>query len=510
MADVVQITLPDGNTYDIKDTVARGMGVLPATVTPLMDGVGNVGTVHKYALEDHVHPTDTSRQATLVSGTNIKTINGTSVLGSGDITTPNTTYTLSGAVSSHKFTATLTPSSGTATKAELTLSGGTGLSLSDSGSTITINHSNSVTAGTVGTSSATSGSTLNVPWVTYDAQGHITNTGTHVHTVTGFLPIYNGTGRNETFRWNFQTNNDPDDYPYMRLHGFSTSTSEGTQYGVSLGPVYGSGDSSYYWMTNPELDRFQFSNSGFRIGADQGSDVTTKWSGLNGTWFVGNQSSQYNGTYGFLGKESVDNTNYCGFKLEPYSGEIKFRSYADRTGSDTVINKTKVDKWDDHTVNGNYNLTAATTQAVYPIKIDSRGHISAHGNAVTVPTASTTNPSMDGTASYGSGTSYARSNHVHPTDTSRAAKANFVSFTVSNTTNTRTLTAGHIYLLITKRMNNSAAGGIYIVAPHGTTGSVTQIAAGASTTVSISTTTLTITTTVNNIYCRLIDLDMPN
>lgn len=39
-----------------------------------------------------------------------------------------------------------------------------------------------------------------------------------------------------------------------------------------------------------------------------------------------------------------------------------------------------------------------------------------------IPTASTTNPSMDGTASYGSGTSYARSNHVHPTDTSRQAK----------------------------------------------------------------------------------------
>lgn len=39
-----------------------------------------------------------------------------------------------------------------------------------------------------------------------------------------------------------------------------------------------------------------------------------------------------------------------------------------------------------------------------------------------VPSASTTTPSMDGTGSYGSGTSYARSNHVHPTDTSRQAK----------------------------------------------------------------------------------------
>lgn len=59
---------------------------------------------------------------------------------------------------------------------------GTGLSLSGT----TLNHSNSVTAGTAGTSSATSGSTLAVPYVTYDAQGHITASGTHTHTITGF------------------------------------------------------------------------------------------------------------------------------------------------------------------------------------------------------------------------------------------------------------------------------------------------------------------------------------
>lgn len=60
---------------------------------------------------------------------------------------------------------------------------GTGLSKSGT----TLNHSNSITAGTAGTSSATSGSTLAVPYVTYDAQGHITATGTHTHTVTGFV-----------------------------------------------------------------------------------------------------------------------------------------------------------------------------------------------------------------------------------------------------------------------------------------------------------------------------------
>ena len=60
--------------------------VEPATASPLMDGTAAVGSSTKYAREDHVHPTDTSRQATLVSGTNIKTINNESILGSGNIT----------------------------------------------------------------------------------------------------------------------------------------------------------------------------------------------------------------------------------------------------------------------------------------------------------------------------------------------------------------------------------------------------------------------------------------
>jgi hypothetical protein len=37
------------------------------------------------------------------------------------------------------------------------------------------------------------------------------------------------------------------------------------------------------------------------------------------------------------------------------------------------------------------------------------------------PVASTTTPSMDGSAAYGSGTTWARADHVHPVDTSRAA-----------------------------------------------------------------------------------------
>ena len=71
---------------------------------------------------------------------------------------------------------------------DTTYSAGTGLSLSGT----TFNHSNSVTAGTAGTSSATSSTnrTIAIPYITYDAQGHITGSGTHTHTLSNFPEAY--------------------------------------------------------------------------------------------------------------------------------------------------------------------------------------------------------------------------------------------------------------------------------------------------------------------------------
>lgn len=45
----------------------------------------------------------------------------------------------------------------------------------------------------------------------------------------------------------------------------------------------------------------------------------------------------------------------------------------------------------DVTLNHSNSVTAQTTQAVYPIKIDSEGHISAYGSAVTIPTVNNAN-----------------------------------------------------------------------------------------------------------------------
>lgn len=56
---------------------------------PQMDGTASAGSGTSYARGNHVHPHDTSKQDKLVSGTNIKTINNKSLLGSGNISIVN-------------------------------------------------------------------------------------------------------------------------------------------------------------------------------------------------------------------------------------------------------------------------------------------------------------------------------------------------------------------------------------------------------------------------------------
>ena len=86
-----------------------------STTTPSMDGTASYGSGTSYARSNHVHPTDTSRQATLVSGTNIKTVNGESILGSGDLTVGGATYSTT--------TATIATSAWSGTTATVNVTG---------------------------------------------------------------------------------------------------------------------------------------------------------------------------------------------------------------------------------------------------------------------------------------------------------------------------------------------------------------------------------------------------
>lgn len=74
-----------------------------------------------------------------------------------------------------------------------------------------------------------------------------------------------------------------------------------------------------------------------------------------------------------------------------------------------------------------------------------------------VPEAGTATPSMDGTAAVGSSTKYARENHVHPTDTSRAPMnhaSTATSYGVGNASN-----YGHVKLSDATNGTEAAASG---------------------------------------------------
>lgn len=99
------------------------------------------------------------------------------------VTTGSADYIKSASVSGKTLTLTKGDDTTVAfTETNTTYSAGSGLSLSGT----TFNHASTVTAGTAGTSSATSGITLAVPYVTYNATGHVTAAGTHTHTVPTF------------------------------------------------------------------------------------------------------------------------------------------------------------------------------------------------------------------------------------------------------------------------------------------------------------------------------------
>lgn len=75
---VTEVQIPDGTIWEIPSGGGGGSNVYPATQTPLMDGVGAVGVETRYAREDHVHPSDSSKQNKLTAGSNI-TINGNTI-----------------------------------------------------------------------------------------------------------------------------------------------------------------------------------------------------------------------------------------------------------------------------------------------------------------------------------------------------------------------------------------------------------------------------------------------
>lgn len=250
---------------------------------------------------------------------------------------------------------------------------GTGLSKSGT----TLNHSNSVTAGTAGTSSATSGSTLAVPYVTYDAQGHITATGTHTHTISGFLTsssTLDATKLSGTIPSGCYTNT---------TYGIATNTTNGlvkpwyTHTAASTGPTTGNNTTAVAVNTiTTTASRY------YAVEADSNGRlfVNVPWTNVNSSYLTGITSSQVTTALGYTPYNSTNPNGYTS-----NTGTVTKVT----AGTGLSIGTTAGGNFTTSgTINHTNSVTAQTTQAVYPIKIDAQGHISGYGSAVTSMPAS--------------------------------------------------------------------------------------------------------------------------
>lgn len=109
------------------------------------------------------------------------------------------------------------------------------------------------------------------------------------------------------------------------------------------------------------------------------------------------------------------------------TGDDKYEEYIwDSTNSAFV-------KVGDHSVDlSEYVKTVSQGSGNYVSGVTKSGNVLTVTRG-TLPAAATATPKMDGTAAAGTGTTWARADHVHPTDTSRAAASDLTSHTGDTT-----------------------------------------------------------------------------
>ena len=343
-------------------------------------------------------------------------------------TNTNTTYTLSGALSSHKFTSTLTAGgsgSGTSTS-DFTLAAGTGITITDDTSNrkMTIACSVTNTDEKVITEEITTSKILRILGV----QGE-SSAGRHaLHTATALI----GMDSDST-----ATSGNT----YLQLGNSTASGTAGSKAGCIF--LYGSGTnyiklnpgtlSSDVTLTLPNttgtialtsnITDTKVSTAAVTSGTTYypvvGADTTSA-----ATKFYDKTGIVYKGTNGTtsavgsavltLGNSTASGTanNKQGqlvlYGSTAYAHTINGAPTAARTltlpnatgtialTSDIPDVSGKIDtagtglSKSSTTLNHSNSVTAQTTQAIYPIKIDAQGHISAYGTAVTPLTASST------------------------------------------------------------------------------------------------------------------------
>lgn len=302
---------------------------------------------------------------------------------------------------------------------------GTGLTLSGT----TLNHSNSVSggAGTIGVSTATTGSTLEVPWATYDAQGHITGKGTHTHTISGFA-----TENNKVTQTNTTTNAN---YRVL-LSNNANNTNETEASRKSSGLVFNPSETKMKVGSHTSVGNFTFYNAngttesayGVGLGIDSATSYSVSLSDVGSSLklfkYASSRSSDgviQSGNY----VESSSVLNYNSLTIRNYSASGVSSSYTNLTptslsfynssGSNPkTITWLKVQSWDDLvetgvTKSGTQSLsnkTLVSPQVIGTLTIDGQIKGKNESSSINIEHATLKDVTLDNTIYGGSGTTY--------------------------------------------------------------------------------------------------------
>lgn len=410
----------------------------PATATPIRDGTAAVGASTKYAREDHVHPTDTTRAASSHTHGNIT---NAGALQTSDVTV----------ASGDKLVITDSSNSGKVARTSITFDGTTETkALTPKGTWVDIPVPIEIQYLTL-----PSGTT------TYDSNGYVSqSTGTKTFTdiqtklsngITVVLAFVSNSGDRfylfpageDTlntvlyFTSNMMDSGIGGAGLFYSLQLDSTNAFTLTR-GVLKAATQASTDNSTKVATTAFVQSLISAGTKVEIkpitvssGADghYTGTISENWSEVynrivNGTLVVLDWAISSTERYLFYPTESTVTSTQAGVK------EITFA---------TVPYGTNMSIFQ-YVLVGNYTTTAFTIDENYIY-----GH-----------SPYTSNPKMDGTVSPGISAEFARGDHVHPTDTSRAPLAS-PALTGTPTAPTPTSTSGDTQIATKKYVDDKAA-----------------------------------------------------
>lgn len=378
-----QIKLTNNTVVDIKDTVSGYItsASVPSasSTTPKMDGTASTGSENAFARGDHIHPTDTSRQAKITASGILKGD------GSGGVTaaTAGTDYMTPANVSSNYVP----------------------LSKSSAGSSVTITDSPSLNSNTFSITASSAGSYSSKLNLYVDpntgAQSaylnagsntlRVSNTGTTIKNVV--TPSADGDAANKKYV----------DDSIEALDGGTIGTGSTTKTITSLSQSNGNVSATFSDIAFPVTS----------VNGQTGAVTTAEKFVITATAISGTDYYNLNKTYADIVNAIYDN------KYVTIEDMDATYPYTTITSQGIVFGATLL-------ATSNSQLMAVTDGILVAQSDSSTLGIAVHSSTVlptmsNIPSASSTTPSMDGTADVGIQTTYARADHVHPTDTSRQA-----------------------------------------------------------------------------------------